>query len=248
LEENAYIGELTAAVVYLVAAIRLLKLGARTREAPERLLGAMFCFTGASFLLYQAPIILRDEQLWTALNFTARVVYIPAPVLLAIFTRKVFRPSAAWGAWIAYGSALLLVAGVGLSALHGDWEGFSIGNPWFWAEWVGYTVPFGWAGAEAFLQYGRARRRLELQLCDPMICNRYLLWALFGTLQLLVCLAVLPQYSEYEHAQVFSAMWDALVGGGESLSVVLLWFVFFPPGIYRTWIERARPSSRAGNA
>jgi hypothetical protein len=244
-EENAYIGELTAAVVYLIAAIRLLHLSVRTRGVPERLLGLMFGVTGASLLLYQVPILLESERLWTPLNFAARVGYIPAPVLLAIFTRKVFRRTAVWGAWIPYGSALLLVTGVGVSALRGDWEGFSISNPWFWPEWIGYTVPFAWAGVETFLEYTRARRRLHLGLCAPLICNRFLLWALFGVMQVLVCLAVLPQYSEYESARAFSAMWDILVGGGETLSVALMWLAFFPPNFYRAWIERA-PSIASG--
>lgn len=248
MEDNAYIGELTAAVVYLIAAIRLLRLSVRTREAPERLLGLMFGVTGASLLLYQVPILLESERLWTPINFAARVSYLPAPVLLAIFTRTVFHRRALWGAWITYGCAFLLFTGVGVSALQGDWEGFSISNPWFWPEWVGYTVPFAWAGAETFLEYSRARRRLHLGLCAPLTCNRFLLWALFGATQVLVCLAILAQYSEFEHARVFSAMWDMLVGGGETLSVALMWLAFFPPGFYRAWIEQSASISGGGKA
>ena len=92
IEDHAYIGELISALVYLYAGARLLRLSYRTSEVPERLLGAMFLVTGASFLLYDIPIILDDESLWTPLTFAGRVAYLPAPVLLAIFTRRVFRP------------------------------------------------------------------------------------------------------------------------------------------------------------
>jgi hypothetical protein len=199
----------------------------------------MFLVTGIALLLYDLPIILESESLWTPLNFAGRVVYLAAPVLLAVFTRRVFRPEGAWAAWMAPGSAILLIAGVGGSVWTGDWEGFSISSPWFWAEWTGYTIPFTWAGAEAFAQYGQARRRLRLGLCDPLICNRYLLWGFFGVMQTLVSVAVIPQYSEYEQGGAFSATWDALISAGEISSLSLIWLIFFVPVFYQRWIQGA---------
>jgi hypothetical protein len=135
------------------------------------------------------------------------------------------------------GIGALLVAGVAGSALGGDWEGYSISNGWFWLEWVGYTIPFGWAGAEAFNQYRQSRRRLPLGLCEPLVCNRFLLWSLFAIMQVSICLAILPQYASYEQHDLFSATWDTLIGAGEILSVATIWLVFFPPAAYRRWIE-----------
>jgi len=83
-EEQAYIGELIAALVYLYVGTRLLRLSSRTGEVPERLLGVMFLVTGASFLLYDLPIIFNSESLWTPLNFAGRVAFLPAPMLLAV--------------------------------------------------------------------------------------------------------------------------------------------------------------------
>ena len=80
MEEQAYIGELISAFIYLYAGVRLVRLSARTGEGPERLLGAMFLLTGMSFLLYDLPIILDNESLWTPLSFAGRVTYLPAPV------------------------------------------------------------------------------------------------------------------------------------------------------------------------
>jgi hypothetical protein len=236
-EEQAYIGELIAALVYLYVGTRLLRLSSRTGEVPERLLGAMFLVTGASFLLYDLPIIFNSESLWTPLNFAGRVAFLPAPMLLAVFTRRVFRPEGVWATWIVYGTAALLVGGVGGSVWSGDLEGFSIGSPWFWAEWVGYTIPFAWAGVEALGHHRGARRRLRLGLCDPLVCNRYLLWGFFGAMQVLVSVATVPSYSEYEHEGAFSAMWDALISAGELSSLALIWLIFFPPALYRRWIQ-----------
>jgi len=238
-EDHAYVGELVAALVYLYAGTRLLRLSSRTGEVPERLLGAMFLVTGISFLLYDLPIILDSESLWTPLNFAGRVAFLPAPVLLAVFTRRVFRPEGAWAAWMAYGSAILLIAGVGGSVWSGDLEGFSIGSPWFWAEWTGYTVPFVWAGAEAFAHHRQARRRLRLGLCGSLVCNRYLLWGVFGAMQVLVSVATVPQYAEYEQQGVFSTMWESLIAVGEVFSLALIGLIFFAPAFYRRWVQRA---------
>jgi hypothetical protein len=239
MEDHAYIGELFAGIVYLIVGFRLLRLGQRTGEVPERLLGAMFLFSGASYMVYSMVYLPGLESLWTPLNFAGRVIYIGAPILLAVFTRQVFRPACPWAVWLVSGIAVLMVGGVGGSALRGDWEGFSISSAGFWAEWLGYTVPFGWAGTEAFVQYRQAKRRMQLGLCDPLVCNRYLLWALFGVTQVCLCLVILPQYSEYETTSQFTATWDTLIGGLEIVSVTLISLVFFPAARYQRWIQRA---------
>jgi hypothetical protein len=245
MEEHAYIGELISAIVYLYAGARLLRLSSRTGEVPERLLGAAFLVTGISFLLYDLPIILHSESLWTPLSFAGRVVYLPAPVLLAVFTHRVFRPESVWASWMPCGCAVLLAAGVGGSVWSGDLEGFSISSPWFWAEWAGITFPFAWAGVEALAHHRRARRRLRLGLCDPLVCNRYLLWGFFGAMQVLVCAAVIPSYATYEHEGAFSAMWDTLISAGEISSLALIWLIFFSPAFYRRWIQGAAPVAKA---
>jgi len=239
LEEQAYIGELISALVYIYAGVRLLRLASRTGEVPERLLGAIFLGTAASFILYDLPIILASEALWTPLNLAGRIAFVPVPVLLALFTRRVFRPESAWASWLVWGSAVLLVGGVTGSVCSGDLEGFSIEDPWFWAEWTGYTLPFAWTGAEALFQHHQARRRLRMNLCKPLVCNRFLLWGCFGVLQVLVNVAVFPQYAEYERDSAFSATWDALIAVGEISSLVVILLSFFPPAFYRKWIGGA---------
>ena len=241
MEEQAYIGELISALIYLYAGTRLLMLSSRTGEGPERLLGAMFLLTGTSFLLYDLPIILDNESLWTPLSFAGRVTYLPAPVLLAVFTHRVFRPEGAWCAWMVYGCAILMAAGVSGSVWSGDLEGFSVSSPWFWAEWTGITVPYAWAGAEALAHHRRARRRMRLGLCEPVTCNRYLLWGFFGAAQVLVCAAAVPSYAVYENEGAFAAKWDTLISAGEIFSLALIGLIFFSPAFYRRWINGNAP-------
>jgi hypothetical protein len=241
-EGDAYLGELLAGIIYLLAGARILLLGARTGEIPERFLGASFMLFGASGVLYCLAVFEAFSALGTPLNFTARVVYLPGSVLIAAFTARVFRPDARWARWLVWGVAVLGVAGVGGSALRGDWEGFSLGNSWFWLEWVGYTLPFGWATAEAFREYRQARRRVSLGLCEPSVCNRVFLWSLFGLIQFSSSFVVVGQYAAYERENVFSASWDFLYSGVLLAALVAMWLAFFPPKIYVRWINAAAPA------
>ena len=236
MEGHAYLGELAAAFIYLVVGARLLRLASRTGELPERLLGAMFLVTGTAYAVYVLPVVFDSESLWTPLNFAGRVLFLPAPVILAVFTQRVFRAESAWAAWLVRGCATLLVVGVAGSALQGDWEGFSISSPWFWLEWSGYTIPYAWAGAESLIQYGKARRRMQVGLCHALVCNRYLLWGLFGMTAVMVSLLIPLQYAAFARENVFNATWDSLIGAGEIVSIALIWLVFFPPVPYRQWI------------
>jgi hypothetical protein len=82
-----------------------------------------------------------------------------------------------------------------------------------------------------------------LGLCDPLVCNRYLLWALYGGLQVCACLVIPPQYYEYETTNLFAATWDALYGASTVTGLVMIWFVFFPPAFYRRWLQRTAPEA-----
>lgn len=245
MEDHSYIGAVVSAIFYLVVGTRLLRLAARTGELPERLLGWLFLFSGVSWGLYEIPVVIDIEALWTPFNFAGRVAYIPAAVILAEFTRRVFRPECAWAAWLVRGCAALLVIAVAGSALQGDWEGFSISNPLFWLEWIGYTFPFGWAGFEALIQHRQARRRMRLDLCTPIVCNRFLLWGVFGTSSLLLSFIYPAQYADYERGGVFTSTWDALAGAGEIWAIALIWLVFFPPALYQRWVNGDAVRTRA---
>ena len=239
MDESAYLGELLSGVFYAIAGYRMLLLAAQTREAPERVLGLTFLLIGVSFLLYQIPLILQTEFMETPIYFAARVTYCISSVTLALFTRIVFRQKETWASALVLGVGAGLVIGVGFSALGGDWEGFSISNRWFWFEWVANTLPFGWIGAEAFIQYHSGRRRVRVGLLEPVVCNRFLLWMIVGILQLSAFLISLVQYAEFEATGVWSTWADATLGSLEFVTIGAIWMVFFPPARYCRWINRA---------
>ena len=99
--------------------------------------------------------------------------------------------------------------------------------------------------SEGFGQYRTARQRLRLGLCEPLVCNRYLLWGLVGAIWMIWEVASTAQLIEYQIIQVWSATMDSLVGGLEIGAIALIWLVFFPPAVDRRWINRAAPAAVA---
>ncbi len=231
--DGAWIGEAIAGIIYLIIGCRLLRLASRTGERPERLLSFMFFFSGASYLLYIVPMIIPIDALWTPFNFAGRAIYIPAPILLAMFTREVFRRDGRFSTWMVYMTTVLLVVGVGVSSMLGDWEGFSLESPFFWLEWVGYTIPFAWAGLEAFAQYRSSLRRRRLGLCDRLVCNRLLLWSIWGVSQVILSILLLFMYAHFAIHNSWSTLYDGLTGVIEIFSLGLICLVFFPPRFYQ---------------
>jgi hypothetical protein len=234
---GAWIGEFIAGIIYLIVGVRLARLASRTGERPERLLSAMFFFSGASYIIYAVPEAISIDALWTPFNFAGRAIYLPAPILIALFTRAVFRSDRRFSTWMVYATAVLLVGGVGVSAMMGDWEGFSLGNPFFWLEWTGYTIPFAWAGLEAFGQYRSSLQRQRLGLCDRLVCNRLLLWSIWGMAQVVLSALILLMYAHFETNNAFSPLYDGLTGAIEIFSLGLIWLVFFPPRFYQKLVS-----------
>jgi hypothetical protein len=174
---------------------------------------------------------------YTALFFAGRVTYMIGVFPFLLFLQNVFHPGEAWARWLAGTCAVVLFMGVVFSALGGDLEGVALNNKWFWFEWIGYTLPFFWLAVDAFLAYRSAKRRVRIGLTDPLLANRYLLWAFFALAQAAASFALILMYVEYAAAQTYTAWTDFAVGGLELFSIGTLWLVFFAPALYRRWLE-----------
>ncbi len=228
--QNAYLFELLAGGVYLIAGLRLASLARRTKAVPERLLAASFLCVGLSYLCYQLPLMLEVESIWS--DFAGRVLSAVGACFLLVFISRVFRPGVGWATALVWANALLILGGVSLSALGGDVEGFDLGNPWFWLEWWGYTAAYAWLITEAILAYLGARKRIRIGLSDRMVSNQYLMWGLHGAFAVVANFLTVGMYRAYEVTQVWQPSWDVWFGLVEIFSVAAMWFVFFPPAFY----------------
>ena len=236
-------------LVYLYVGVRLYRLGRRTGQLPELLIAAAFLLWTLSYLFYDIPyaIVLAGERVPAVCSYASLIVLAVGNAAFALFIRSVFRPDARWATWLVAAIVVSLVAGVAGSAWVGDWEGINpLANPWYWLEYFGSFAPSTWMTAEGLAQYLRARRRLKLGLCEPMACNRFLLWAIAGALW--VILEVILTANDFANA--LTGQWSPLLDVGvalfEAVPVAVIWFVFFPPAFYCRWIEgSAKPADAA---
>jgi len=240
MDTNAYVGEVIAAFVFLFVGVRLYRLSRRTGHLLETLLAVSFLLWTLSFALYDIPYAFVDsEELVPAVcSYGSLLAMVSGTVVFTFFIRAVFRPGARWAMALVAAIAVGNLAGVAGMAWIGDWEGNNpLANPWYWLEFFGSVAPSVWMGAEGFAQYFKTRRQLKLGLCEPMACNRFLLWAVAGALW--VVLEVVVTASDLVYA--FNGYWSELLGLGtalfEILPIATVWFVFFPPAFYCRWVE-----------
>lgn len=241
----AFLLELLAGIFFVIAAVPLLRLAARNQQLPERILGITFLLMGVSYLFYETPFALDNEALIVPFSLVGRLLWNASVVTTAAFTREVFHREKSWAGPLLWCVVVLLIAGLAISAQQGDLEGMApIGNPGFWFEWVGQLIPFIWVSVAALVAYMSARRRARIGLSDALVSNRYLLFACFGLLQLATIVLLIPMYIGYEaNNSGFTDTMDQLLGGLEMLTIVVIWLAFFPPRIYRDWVERAAAGS-----
>jgi hypothetical protein len=220
--------------------VRLYRLSRRTGQLPEFLIAATFLLWTLSYLIWDIPyaIFRIDELVPVVCSYASLIALALGNAAFAFFIRAVFRPDARWATWLVVAIVISLVAGVAGSAWIGDWEGINpLANPWYWLEYFGSFAPAVWLGAEGFAQYLRARRRLKLGLCEPMACNRFVLWGIAGALW--VILEVILTAGDF--ALALTGRWSGLLDFGvalfEAVPVVVIWFVFFPPEYYCRWVE-----------
>jgi hypothetical protein len=226
MDANAYAGEVVAAVVYLFVGVRLFQLSCKTRHVPEKLIAASFFFWVLAYAIWDIPYAFVESEAMVppVYSFGSLVALALGNLVFACFIRAVFRPEERWALRLVVAVAVANLAGVVGSGSTGDWEGTNpLANPWYWLEFFGSLAPTLWMGAEGFAQFFKARKQLKLGFCEPMTCNRFLLWGIAGSL-----------WAVLEMIVTSSGFGIGLL---EILPIAIVWFVFFPPAFYCRWVE-----------
>jgi hypothetical protein len=227
-------------IVGAVIGLRLLLLATRTRKLPELLIGVATLFMAG--LGYPLSAVAREAP---DLGASTRVVLGATGALLAVaglaantgFTWMLFRRGVAWAnslfALIGLGAAGLFVA----QSIGGSWAA----GEFFW-RWLpfGVVVSFGWA----FLECGRyhllLRRRLRLGMADPIVTNRFALYAVATGI------AVITAFVGWVYIWLHLEMVTDPVGGlllfglGTTSSSLML-LAFLPPRGYLAWLRVRAP-------
>ncbi|MBW2493871.1 MAG: hypothetical protein JRE43_03890 [Deltaproteobacteria bacterium] len=233
-----------AGISYVAVGIYLLQTAARENGGPSFFLGWALLCNGISFGLSEIGFVADTEQLIEPLTFASRVCSAACSVSIALFAWRVFRRQSRWGG-AAVGLIFGLIAsGLTISALEGDWEGYSpLSSRGFWFEWVGSTAPFLWLASESIREYLISRRRIPLGLIDPVICNRYFLIGFYASLASLTYVIYIPMYIVYELHGVWSGWLDLSLGVVEVVSVMALALAFSTPRFYRKWLNASGSES-----
>jgi hypothetical protein len=227
----------------LVIGARLCLLARRTRQLPELLIGSgMLLLAGVGYPISALVRELPDlgESLRTALGALAGLAGAVGLVGTGCFTWLLFRRGVRWantllGA-LASGAIALWLA----ESLAGSWSG---GGALFWG-WLpfGISVCYGWGFLECARYHRMLRRRAALGLADPVVTDRFRLYAAATLLAVIV--NVVGQVFWWRGIEMLTdplgSVLLALLGTGSS---VLMCLAFAPP---RAYLERVR--QRAGAA
>ena len=249
MEDSAFIGGTIAGLCYFVAGISLIRLSWRSQRPPDVLIGMGFLLWGVSYACWQIPIATPNQPLTQPLFFAGRIFTHAGTIFFAAFTWTEFRNQSHWAKWLVFAIAVTLIAGVAGSVFIGDWEGIRpISNTWWWVEWTASLVAMTWVGVEGFIEYPKARQRVRLGLCEPLVCNRFLLWGITGIVSAVYSRVLLSYTTAFEADGFWSTTLDRASGALEVTTVALVCLIYFPPRFYQRWFAGAAPAAEPEEA
>ena len=238
------VGFVALGIVAVVVGSRMLSLTWRTREFPEAAIGVhiLVLMLGYSVEFIGIEGADRLGLFAVMLRGIGNLCYAIAIMVYLLFTWRVFRPTSVVAAVVAWGCIFSLVVGWSGEVLtsHFDFGAARFAAPWFWLAFIPRLVCMGWATGEALLEYRRARRRTRLGLSEPLVTNRFLLWALAAMSELLIYAAVMVGIVRGSPADFLTGNTALFVSAlGMSAAVTIL-LAFLPPRAYRSWIAGTR--------
>lgn len=217
-----------------VVGVRLLLLGRRTRKLPE------LCFGACSLLLggLGLPLAIAgrtrlegDPVLAAWLVGSGLAIQDAACAALYLGTWRVFRPGSRLAAAAVGLAGLALAASVPGQAWTAGYVHATGGGAWYWIGFAARAGAFLWSTAES-LRYARLLgRRARLGLAEPVVVDRFRLWAL-------CCGAVSGGFGLYllSHLSGVNPATSAPVLALTSVIGVIagaaLWLAFAPPRAY----------------
>ena len=224
----------------LAIGLRLVWLAHRNGELPELLIGLGILgigpagFAGTIFALLLGPWHPFASECLMA----AATIAISGGALAAyVFNWTVFRRGDRWAQAIVGGSGLLFaVLFVGRLATHGFAPPLHV-DAWLNVQSMAVTGCLLWGSGESLRYYAIMRRRLRLELADPLVTNRFLLWGL-GIGSAGVGSLISVTFTLITGIPMQELGWLTLSNSLFGLAAaVLMWIAFLPPAAYRRWIR-----------
>lgn len=224
--------------------VRLLVLAKRNGTLPELLLGLSLLLGGT----LSAPLEVASGQVFAvpspeagATMAIAKLIGAVGIALYSYFIWRVFRPDsriATASFWMLLGISTISIVGF---AAAGSFGTGNLDFGWFCFELVGRIASPLWMIGESFAYWKRMRRRVRLDLADPVVSNRFLLWAIGASCALVMLgTSITPRVAPNNDA--FLSLNLVILGIAGIASSVPYWLAFFPPSAYRRWVARSTPA------
>lgn len=226
-------------VVMAVLGVRVLWVARQSRKLPDLLISVFYLSAAAAYLLVLLDNVLPiSEATALAMSRTSEPLALVPSACLALFTWRVFRRESRWAPALVSAILVALIAGSAWTTL-----GAAPRAEWprtfpFWLDHGARTIAALWTAIESLSYYRRGRRRVAIEVLDPQLHNRFLIfgiWALasVGFRALRIAAAFQERGSFIE---------DLLSQGGGSLSglvgLIAIWLLFFPPSAYRRRVDK----------
>jgi hypothetical protein len=232
--------------------MRFVRSGLRTGDVPEWLMATFFVGGvslgyGSLLLVISFPDAPADvHQIWRTFSFLT--IQSPA-ASIALFTWLVFRPADAWARWLAMALVCTIILHV-LAVLAPSILGvgqlrLDASMPFFWIGSAVKAVCFVWACAESMRYFVLSRRRRALGLADPLVTNRFLLWAIWSGTAAIVLLLRVGSRVWLDPISPDPALLRAMVIGQIVAGVGCfgaVWLTFSPPTLYRRLVSGPSPA------
>jgi hypothetical protein len=233
-----------------IVGLSLLRRAARTRRAPELLIGlGLFLMGPVSqlFTIFAGTGRLPVGEVRPALHAMASIGSATGMSCIFVFVWTVFRPGVGWAralAALAIGTVVVSNVGaiVSLSQAAPETPSREALQGWGLVIIAMFTLGFGWAAVESGLYYGAARKRLRLGLSEPVTTNRFLLWAVASGSAFL--LGVCFMKMQLDGMQITGSLVPSLLTMCVSLVTGTgMYLAFLPPRPYLAWVERRASAS-----
>jgi hypothetical protein len=241
----------------LVVGLKLLAAGIPSGRLAERALGIYFLTTpvlatvclGWAYGGFVDPRLAVSPATGGLLIGIATVGMAVGACAIYAFLWRTFRPDVPEARLAALAGGGLALLGAALEGLH---DGFAVRlDPGLghWVAWLGRTLPMAWLLCEAIRYHGLLIRRTRIGLADPLVADRFLLWALWSAagvanlgadvISRLIYAAAggdaHPDPPELLRAIALGTMTAAMLLG--LVSATSLFLAFFPTPGYRRWVS-----------
>jgi hypothetical protein len=238
---------LFVAVYFVLSAVigaRLVLRSWRTPGAPELLMGiAYLAAPGFGYPLVVGSSSISDPGTRALVFGLGQSGVVFGCSCFLLFITRTFRPKSL----AAHGGAALGVAAFGWAGFHSVRYGASIADL---AErqlmtrdptlvvCVTLSLTYFWTIFEGLRYYRMMRKRMSIGIGDPVVANRFLLWALAAGTSLLSP-AVTALYLEMGRNISTEPVPILATSGSGVINSCLLILIFLPPMSYTRWVARS---------